>query len=150
MSQLITERRKELEKALRILDQEENQILEERLKKKNEAWAVICAQYEWEVKPRKYISYSEGQDGVQISRRVKEDLYTSFVKEWGVLALTDNRWDTMFYYRTDENIITECGGGILLLNTPKLCSDEEWTAILNGNIPEKFINYNKILTTGRR
>jgi hypothetical protein len=50
----------------------------------------------------------------------------------------NTKWHGMFYYRTDENILTHDGGGTHVLRDPKLCSDEEWAQILSGNIPNKF------------
>ena len=46
----------------------------------------------------------------------------------------------MDYYLTEENIIHNTGGGTLLLDTPRLCSDEQWEQILSGNIPATFLS----------
>ena len=45
----------------------------------------------------------------------------------------------MFYFRTEENILTYDGGGYCVLKEPKLCSDEQWESIKNGIIPDKFL-----------
>lgn len=45
----------------------------------------------------------------------------------------------MFYFRTDENILTHDGGGTLVLNDPKLCNDEEWARLASGDVPAKFV-----------
>ncbi len=139
MSESISERREKLQNELKALEKEENLVREELFKAKNEAWSKISCQYEWSVKPDTYTSFSNGTlNGARITRRVKAELYEPFIEQWGMMAV-DNKWEGMFYYRTDENILTAEGGGSWILKEPKLCSDEEWSSILEGNIPEKFL-----------
>lgn len=45
------------------------------------------------------------------------------------------------YFRVSGVLLHE-GGGWVLLNDQQACSDEEWAAIKEGNIPEKFRNSN--------
>ena len=42
------------------------------------------------------------------------------------------------YFLTDEGILTHRGGGYCILNDPKLCTDEEYERICQGDIPERF------------
>lgn len=124
------------------------QLEDEKREEQSAAWDEITknpSNWEWHIEPkiRKEFFTTEIMNGAQISKRIKPEV----VKEWeskGPSTFSSdfqriNQWHGMFYYRTDENIITEDGGGHVLLKTPKLCSDEEWAAILAGNIPAKFL-----------
>jgi hypothetical protein len=133
-------RKDELLAEIEKIEAEEKKQKEDLAKKKAEEWGKIKSQYEWKVTVgEQKASYwqKDPLKGVLIARKIKSNLYEQFIKEWGGANL--NLWDSMFYYRTDENILTYSGsGGVLILNTPKLCSDEEWEQIVSGNIPEKF------------
>lgn len=134
---------KELQEEIKKLQAQEAEIAKERDDQRKEAWKAIQNQREWSVIPHSRMPFmyiQEGDkplEGAIIQRRVKEELYAAFKAEWGKTS-DDNRWEGMFYYRTDEGILHHGGGGLYVLKTPKLCSDEEWAAIMAGNIPDKF------------
>ena len=97
--------------------------------------------FEWLSTPKTYHSLSEQFEGVQVQRRLKPEILEAW-KGNGPASfsstLAEGIWVGMFYYRTDENILTRAGGGYRVLKDPKLCSDEEWERICSGDIPEKF------------
>lgn len=119
------ERRAQLRAELQELDRQEETARK----------AVIETQRRlWKTKPRPYTVRPDQQRdgmtsneplifGVRITREVEQD----------------GRIGGMFYYRTYEKILTSMGGGYHLLRIPMLCSDEEWTEILAGRIPAKFL-----------
>lgn len=83
--------------------------------------------------------------GARIERRVRPEVVAMWLTEaagemgyvpWA--ATNDMNWAGMFYYRTDEGILTHEGGGTLVLNDPMLCSDDEWAKIMAGDIPQKY------------
>lgn len=51
----------------------------------------------------------------------------------------DGQWRGMMYVLTDEGILTHKGAGTSLLNTPMLCSEDEWEELCEGRVPAKFI-----------
>jgi len=97
--------------------------------------------WEWEVTPNTCRSYRDGSmlEGANIKRRIKSHILMQFHEEYGHALTEAHRYHGTFYYRTDEGILDHNGGGTHILNTPKLCSDEEWKEILAGNPAEKFI-----------
>lgn len=44
------------------------------------------------------------------------------------------------YYRTREGILSTYGGGYLILETPCLCSDQQWADLKAGIVPASFIH----------
>lgn len=112
---------------------------ETRRKLANEARnKVACSHenYEWRVSPD---SYNRRDNALQVERCIKSDVWLNLVSMFpNEISEHDNRWDGMCYCRTDENILTNTGGGRHILNTPKLCNDEEWAQIAAGNVPAKF------------
>ena len=102
------------------------------------AWNAITADpnnWEWSIHPKAF--------GAVVSKRVRPDM----VRAWAANGLSSfasdfqepDRWFGMTYYRTSENILTHQGGGHMVLNDPMLCNDDEWAAIVAGNIPAKYI-----------
>lgn len=51
----------------------------------------------------------------------------------------DGQWRGMMYVLTDEGILTHKGAGTQLLDTPTLCSEDEWEELCEGRVPAKFI-----------
>jgi hypothetical protein len=129
---------------------EEDEQAEDRNKREaqTKAWKVITSNpdnWEWSITPETYSSYFQDSNklvGLRISKRVNPEV----VKEWekgGFPTFSNDYhkpsiWHGMFYHRTDENILTNEGGGHCILKVPKLCSDKEWKEIEKGNIPDKF------------
>lgn len=108
-------------------------------KAQSDAWAAIVEQansWEWHSTP------SKDRLACRVEKRVRPSLvagwwtggrgtYSSDYQEEG-------RWFGMWYYRTEEGILTSGGGGHCVLNDPMLCNDVEWEEILAGNVPAKF------------
>lgn len=49
--------------------------------------------------------------------------------------------NSVTYYRNEYGVLNHNGGGYVLLKDGIPCSDEEWEAIKQGNIPNKFSNF---------
>jgi hypothetical protein len=136
----------ELREELTRLESEERNADEQRRASQSATWKVIFDNkdnWEWQVHETDYHMFDrETVKGVRVARRIKPAL----IEEWakgGVARFSSgyeekDRWFRMFYYRTDENILTSDGGGHCVLNVPKLCSDTEWEQIVSGIIPEKY------------
>lgn len=139
MSNRIAELKAELAKEEQKLREEEKKKQEEQAKR----WKEILTNpdsFEWKVELGKF--GEGGKESAWVTRRVKPEILSAW-KEGGFSSYSDNYqcanyWVGMHYYRTDENILTYEGGGTRVLNTPKLCSDEEWEKILANDIPMKF------------
>lgn len=135
---------KELEAQLAAAKEEEKKKNEERQKVLCAKWKAIIEDpdsYEWfvEAKTRTHFVTGEKMVGAEVARRVKP----SIVEDWekagnGGVHEDQKQYRGMFYFRTDENILTHDGGGWYVLQDPKLCNDEEWAAIVSGNIPLKY------------
>ena len=108
-------------------------------KAQSDAWKAIekCASnWEWHSTP------SKDRLACRVDKRVKPAL----VAEWRAGGFStfssdyqeEGRWFGMWYYRTEEGILTSDGGGHCVLNDPMLCNDAEWEEILAGNVPAKF------------
>lgn len=93
----------------------------------------------WTVEPVQYRGFASDPkyEGAFVAKRTVET--PEFVAEFGPLSAEDLAPRGFFYRRTDEGILTHEGGGTMVLETPRLCSDAEWQSILAGDIPEKFI-----------
>lgn len=113
-----------------------------------DAWNTMCRNpdaFEWSVRPDKYSvwawdSYDRAQvDGLYVMKRLKDEAIESYRAVYGRVTDTDRtQWKGMFYYRTDEGILTHDGGGTVVLRDPMLCSDAEWAELVAGRIPAKF------------
>lgn len=135
---------KELEARLKAAKEEEKRENEKRQKVLRAKWRVILdepSSYEWLIEPKTRTHFVTGERliGVDVSRRVKP----SIVEDWekagnGSVDPDQKQYRGMFYFRTDENILTHDGGGFHVLQVPKLCNDEEWAAIASGNVPLKY------------
>lgn len=116
-------------------------------KAQSEAWEAITSNpdsWEWLITYDAYHAFmGETFQGARVSKRIYPHLLAAWLKNGPSTFSSDfqeeGRWFGMFYYRTDEGILTYEGGGYRVLRTPKLCNDDEWQAILDGNIPAKFI-----------
>lgn len=119
---------------------------DERRKAQSIAWEQITNNpdaWEWSVQPvedKEWIT-KVVRHGARVSKRLKPEILAEW-KKGGFSTFSANMqdgcWHGMFYYRTEENILTRRGGGTLVLNDPMLCNDEEWAAIVAGNIPLKY------------
>ncbi len=135
----------ELRKMLKEAENAERDADELNREAQSAAWKVITENpdnYEWQVKEVSCLSFDNAIIGLSVSCRIKPLL----IKEWskgGYSTFSSDyqqidRWFGMFYFRTDEGILTHEGGGHCVLKTPKLCSDIEWEKMRKGNIPLKF------------
>lgn len=52
--------------------------------------------------------------------------------------LHSDKWGGMCYLRTEEGILYHKSGGAHVLFDPLLISEEEWDALKQGNIPDRF------------
>lgn len=113
------------------------------------AWNEIThnpENFDWAVKPASYKRWmwNAGKDqdthGVSIQRRLSPAIVEAFQAVHGNYGVNDDYtvWRGMFYFRTDENILTHDGGGTCVLRDPMLCSDAEWAEIVAGRIPAKY------------
>lgn len=144
----------ELRAELAAAETAERDALRAREKAANESFQEFMSSHPWEYTstPQEYKRFLGSKEpGVQ-GTRIMRRLDPAKLAEWEATTghtFTDacnarrgghdnNKWHGMFYYRTDENILTHDGGGTYVLRDPKLCSDEEWALILTGNIPAKF------------
>ena len=142
MSNRVEELRAALIEAEAVVKQED----EARRKLQQARWAEIIrfpGSWEWSVAPTTYRDFGgEIFIGARIMRRIKPEILGEW-KQGGTATFhsddMDGQWLGMFYHRTDENILTHIGGGHLILRDPKLCSDSEWSQILAGMIPMKFL-----------
>ncbi len=125
----------------------EEQEDRESRKAQSEAWQVLRDNpdnWEWECKVIREQVWPKDEwfDGVRVSRRMKPEVLAEW-RKGGFPTFSDDyqrpdQWFGMVYKRTAENILTHTGGGHLVLNDPMLCNDDEWAAILAGNIPLKY------------
>lgn len=139
------EKIKDLKLQLEAAEKEMKVAHEKEQKVQTELWENIISDpesYDWHIKPAKSHDYRSNVTlhGVNIRRKIKDVIFHSWKNNGHPSLYPSNESLGMFYYRTNENILTFCGGGVLVLNTPMLCSDEEWKNILEGNIPRKYIN----------
>lgn len=140
----------ELKLELAELERIEREASEQQAKDRQASWLAITNDrnsWEWLIKPGTSlrgwgIGNTNEVSGIRINCRVKPDVVGQWMKSNGNRNLPNDRdanWQGMFYYRTDENILTYEGGGThVLTSVPKLCTDEEWAQLIVGNIPEKF------------
>jgi hypothetical protein len=64
----------------------------------------------------------------------KED-YDDIMRLFGSLMnRPEDHFSSVTYWRTDEGILTHCGGGHLVLREPVLMSDDEWEDLKKGNV----------------
>lgn len=136
---------------IRRLQQLAEEQEQETRKRANEIWQQIVSNpdnFEWNVTDGGIIETSiftryAGRPYVVIRKRLKPDVWDTW-SEWyahvGVAEqYMDGQWQGMKYILTDEGILTHEGGGTLVLNDPKLCSEAEWYDLCVGNVPAKFI-----------
>ena len=137
----------ELEAALAIAREEAKATDKANRAAQSAAWTALMENpdnIEWNVTvvTREQWGSEPAHQGVNVHRRVKPAL----VKAWrakGPSTFSSNyqepgRWFGMFYYRTEEGILTHTDGGHCVLRDPMLCNDAEWQAIVEGNIPAKY------------
>lgn len=140
----VEELREQLKEAERLRDERDRESRKAQMTRWNEIMKDK-ANFEWKVVLSTYKEFnsSERLNGVEVYRRVRPEIITEWRKGGHSTFSSDfqepERWFGMFYYRTDENILTQTGGGHHVLKTPKLCSDEQWESICNGIIPDKFL-----------
>lgn len=137
----------ELKAQLAIAEKEARKADELARKAQQEKWQELCKvsdNWEWLVVENEYTKFitQEKIKGASVNKRMKPEILKAW-KAGGYSTFSsdmqeEDRWFGMFYYRTDENILTHDGGGHSVLATPKLCNDAEWEQILSGDIPEKF------------
>lgn len=133
---------------LQQLAEEQEQEAREQAK---EIWQQIVSNqdnFEWTatavgfVKPNIFTRYA-GRPSVFISKRLKPHVLEAWRERPVRISLSndymDGRWQGMKYVLTDEGILTHEGGGTLVLDDPKLCSDVEWQELCSGRVPAKFI-----------
>jgi hypothetical protein len=132
----IEELREELRR-LEALEEESRQLKSiERNKRWNEA-VRDSSNYTYRVAKhtRRLWCEEEPTEGCFIERKMKP----SIVKKLDLKdILRSEEWAGLFYYRTEENILMYSGGGTHVLKVPRLCNDEEWEKMQQGDIPEKF------------
>lgn len=110
------------------------------------AWRLISGDsesWEWSCHPEQRQGFVGDPQtaGLRISARVKPALLEEWRKGGLPRFSTDAQegcWLGMFYYRTDEGILTSAGGGHLVLRVPVLCNDKEWAALERGEVPLKW------------
>ena len=129
--------REELEAQLKELDRAEREAREQKHKRAVIAYSALPL--EWKCTPVEWVDWATKKKypGVRVQCRKELVAYAGYIAEFGDHS-DRNEWKGMTYYRTEENILTSNSGGSCVLNEPKLCNDEEWAAILAGNIPEKY------------
>lgn len=143
------EKVKELKLQLEAAEKEMKVAYEKEQKVQAELWGNIISDpesYDWYITPDEMPDYRSNVirsnvilHGVSIRRKIKDVIFHSWKNNGHTSLYPSNEICGMFYFRTNENILTFRGGGVLVLNTPMLCSDEEWKNILEGNIPRKYI-----------
>lgn len=115
-------------------------------KSQSEAWRRLAADpasWEWHATPEKRQGFMDdpATSGLRISARIRPSLLHMW-KEGGLPQFStdaqEGRWLGMFYYRTEESILTHAGGGHMVLRDPVLCSDEQWADLERGIIPLKW------------
>ncbi len=135
----------ELEAELKAAKEAETKMDRASRKAQSDRWNELIAvpeNWEWQVVATTYRTFrGETMHGARVLRRMNPEV----LREWQnggfpTFSCEDQKgsWEGMFYYRTDEGILTHDGGGLCVLRDPKLCSDAEWEAILAGDIAEKF------------
>ncbi len=95
--------------------------------------------FEWRATPTRYTDPRRGRiyDALKVERRVKPAKVSDVLRKNDVTYYLN--WHGMVYYRTDENILYHSGhGGTHVLEVPRLCRDDEWEDIRNGEIHHKF------------
>lgn len=132
---------------LRELQEEEQANLR---KRKWKEWQALIANPEnwiWQaeepqtIQPNVFTRYA-GRPCVRLVKRLRPEALQAWkVGGTGTLskAFMDGETLGMRYILTDEGILTHEGGGHCILDTPRLCSPQEWEAICAGNPPTKFI-----------
>ncbi len=142
----IEELKLELDTALRLQRDADDQ----RAKNRQASWKAVTDSrhnWEWSVKPSTSlrgwgIGDKNEVSGLRINCRVLPEIVGKWMQDNNCVSLPNDRdsfWQGMFYYRTDENILTHEGGGThVLTSVPKLCTDEEWAELCEGKIPNKF------------
>lgn len=138
---------RELEEMLEQARLEEEVRDSERRQEQSRLWAAMYADpdsWEWESFPQRRKAFFRRELDLDETRVVRK-LKASRLEQWklGGPGMFSSNWEDgkargMFYYRTDEGILTGSGGGYHVLDIPRLCSDAEWAEILAGRIPMKF------------
>lgn len=83
-----------------------------------------------------------GRPCVRLTKRLRPDVLADWKQgETGGLSepFMDGNPLGCRFVLTDEDILTQEGGGYIILNTPRLCNAQEWEAICSGRPPAKFI-----------
>ena len=110
------------------------------------AWRALTSNpdsWEWSITPQRRQGFmSDPQtDGLRVEARIKPALLEAW-REGGPASTSSNvqegRWMGMYYWRTDEGILTHSGGGTMVLRDPVLCSDEQWAGLAAGIVPLKW------------
>ena len=128
----------ELEAQLFAAKAEEKTKDRERKQAQDVAWKLIVADpdsFEWKVEPFKYIRYFDDKriptEGAQVAMRVKPEILQAWnANGYGIFSndyQAPDRWFGMFYYRTEEGILTRDGGGYCVL---KVFRGEDFDAFL--------------------
>lgn len=111
-----------------------------------DAWRALSSDpksWEWHSQPEKRQGFMDDPQttGLRISARIRPALLEEWRKGGPARLSSDaqeGRWLGMFYYRTDEGILTSAGGGHTVLRDPVLCSDAEWADLGQGIVPRKW------------
>lgn len=139
----------ELKARLRLAEQVEEENQRQTQQELQAEWNWITDHrdnWEWSMNPsthNDYITGSEVLHGLRILCRVKPEVVDLWMAGHNGKQPPQMRgvgqWEGMFYYRTDEKILTYAGGGSHVLSSvPKLCSDEQWAELCAGRVPDKF------------
>ncbi len=121
--------------------QREKERARQRVEAHNEVIMLITNSdnFEWRVTPTSYTHPRSSRiyDALKVERRIKPALVSDFLRKNDVTYYFN--WHGMVYYRTDEHILYHAGfGGTHVLEVPRLCRDDEWEDIRNGEIHHKF------------
>jgi hypothetical protein len=138
----------ELRAQLKAAEDAEREADRAKRKSQDEAWGVLTTNpdnWEWRATPARrqpFLSNAPALRGAVVEMRLKQDVLEAWAANGPATFSSDyedkGRWFGMFYYRTDENILTHEGGGHLVLRDPKLCNDAEWADIRAGKPAAKF------------
>lgn len=132
---------------LRALQEKEQSALRLRkyaewreLKAEPENWIWYASESQI-MMPDRFTRYA-GRPCVYLTKRLRPEVLRAWkIGGTGTLseAFMDGEALGMCYILTDEGILTHEGGGQVILDTPRLCSPQEWEAICAGSPPAKFI-----------
>jgi hypothetical protein len=137
----------ELRAALKTAEDAEQRAQREYAQIDDVAWAAYCADpanIEWHTRIEPPSPWRP-EGTVLVSCRMSEAAYTAWCDMHRDAPHPWQRhphataWHGMGYRRTAEGILTDAHtGGSVVLDVPRLCSDEQWARIVASEIPETF------------